>query len=284
MTEPDHVFGEVALVATGPVEICIPRHEVTAMLSKRLLIVSGAAIALNAISVNAQQPLPRPIVLYRSVQNTTLVPQANQPAQAVQPASPVQGFDRVPVNPAAPGRGPVTITTNPAFFGNQSANVATPNPAVVGAVSQRGNGATTPASQNGVAGNGFSQDGQAGQTDSKGLTPDQQWIEEQRSRPTLQAMQNPSAPQNFSHSGFTYAQQRAPNNYLGSQFDNWTNQQPINQMPASFGEMGRMQPGPFGGYVGPNTFMGTGFESWTNMTQGGIGPGATGSWDFSIWP
>ena len=260
------------------------KREVTAMVSKRILVLSGLALAFDAYQASAQQPLPRPIVLYRSVQNTTQFPPANPHAQAVQPAMTAPAFDRQSANNGTPARGHLTITTNPAFFGNQSPNTVTPNPAAVGAMPARGNVGAQQTQQNGLATNGLPQNGQPNQTDSRGLTPDQQWIEEQRSRPTLQAMQNPSGPQNFSHSGFTYAQQRAPNTYLGTQFDNWTNQQPINQMPASFGEMSRMQPGDFGGYVGPNTFMGTGFDSWTNMTQGGIGAGATGSWDFSIWP
>ena len=190
-----------------------------------------------------------------------------------------QAFDRQWANSVgSQPRGPVTITTNPAFFSNTSPNAARPNPVATGVTNGSGS-QIQQASQNGSP-----QNGQPNQGNSPAQTPEQQWVAEQQSRPTLQAMQNPSGAANLTHNGFTNSQQMAPNTYLGAQFQNWQNQQPVNQMSASFGEMNRMQPGAFGGYVGPNTFVGTGYASWSNLTQGGISPGNNGSWDFSVWP
>ena len=88
----------------------------------------------------------------------------------------------------------------------------------------------------------------------------------------------------MSHTGITSSQQTAPNSYFGQQFQNWSNQQPVAQMPSSFGEMPRYQPAPFGGYVAPNTYLGSGFSSWSNLSQGGVSPGASGGWSYSVWP
>lgn len=251
------------------------------MVSKRILLLTGVALATGAFNASAQQPFPRPIVLYRPVQYTNQYGQPNPPAQVAQSVSPPltqQALDRQWAYGVAQPRGPVTINSNAAAFSNTTPNTARPNavqPAVL-----NGFGNLTPQASQAAS----QQNGQPNRADSQGKTAEQQWQAEQQSRPTFQAMLNPSGAMNMTHNGFTYGQQDAPNTYLGARFENWTNQQPVNQMPASFGEMSRMQPGPFGGYVGPNTFLGTGYDNWSNLTQGGISPAATGSWDFSIWP
>ncbi|MDB5347249.1 MAG: hypothetical protein JWP89_5626 [Schlesneria sp.] len=251
------------------------------MVSKRILLLTGVALGAGAFNASAQQPLPRPIVLYRPVQYTNQYGQPNQPAQVAQPVSPPmtqQALDRQWAYGVAQPRGPVTINTNATSFSNTTPNTARPNavqPAVVNGIGNQGAQVSQTGSQ---------QNGQSNQADSQGLMTEQQWEAEQKSRPTLQAMQNPSGAMNMTHNGFTNGQQVAPNTYLGAQFQNWQNQQPVSQSSAAVGELYRMQPGPFGGYVGPNTFVGTGFSTWSNMTQGGISAGATGSWDFSIWP
>lgn len=125
--------------------------------------------------------------------------------------------------------------------------------------------------------------GELGSRNEQEKTPEQEWAEQQ-TRPTNQALQNPSGAYNLSHSGFSSSQQMAPNLYLGQQFQNWSNQQPVGQMSASMGEMSRYQPGQFGGYIAPNTYLGSGFSTWSNLSQGGNSPGANGSWNYSIWP
>ena len=247
------------------------------MASKRTLLLTGVTLVTGAFSAGAQQPLPRPIVLYRQVQQTTQFPPANQSPQVAQPVSPPmtqQALDRQWAYGFTQPRGPATVNSNATSFSNP----ARPNvvqPAVVNGFGNQGPQVSQTGSQ---------QNSQSNQATPDGQMTEQQWLAEQQSRPTLQAMQNPSGAMNMTHSGFTDGQQTAPNTYLGAQFQNWSNQQPVNQAASAVGEMNRMQPGPFGGYVGPNTFVGTGFSSWSNMTQGGISAGATGSWDFSIWP
>jgi hypothetical protein len=246
------------------------------MVSKRILLLTGVALGASAFNASAQQPLPRPIVLYRPVQYTNQYGQPNPPAQVAQPVSPPmtqQALDRQWAYGVSQPR-PATINTNVTSFSN-AAKPNTVQPAVMNGFGNQGPQVSQTGSQ---------QNGQPNQADPQGLMTEQQWEAEQKSRPTLQAMQNPSGAMNMTHSGFTNNQQVAPNTYLGAQFQDWQNQQPVSQSSAAVGELYRMQPGPFGGYVGPNTFVGTGFSTWSNMTQGGISAGATGSWDFSIWP
>lgn len=210
------------------------------------------ALSMGALTAEAQQHLPQPIVLYRT-----------------------------PANGAAPVRVAVPVRSNAL-----PASSATKSPAATGAV-RPGMIVTNPAmaQQTGqavVTSSGKSNETPGNPAETKPLTPEQEWIEQQ-SRPTNQMLQNPSGGYNLSHSGFTSQQQTAPNSYFGQQFQNWTNQQQVNQMPASFGEMSRFQPGPDGTYVAPNTYLGSGFFDWSNLNQGGITPGATGSWSFSTW-
>lgn len=211
--------------------------------------IAVVILGIGPLSALAQQSMaPRPIVLYR-------------PAPASSQAM----------------RRPVTLTTKPA---------STPTANVNGTRSTAGNqslgqgNAATQQPQSSTSGS----DPQAQDADNnQPKTPEQEWLEEQK-RPTSQMLQNPSAAWNLTHTGISNSQQMAPNTYLGNQFQSWTNQQSVPQMPANFGEMNRFQPGPSGAYMAPNTYMGTGFYSWNNLTQGGISPGATGSWGFSVWP
>lgn len=279
------------------------------MVSKRILILSGLTLTLGSFNADAQQQLPRPIVLYRPVTNTTVVPQArvyttsalplnplNSPASQPRPATinaaPVsqqtvtkqavsqqtgspQVFTQqtgwqLPTTPLNPGMSSVVPSTlpnsgmlAPGSFGNSNVQQTWQ----VGADQQR----QTPA-------------GPVDQTGASWKTPEQEWAAEQK-RPTYQQMQNPSGAFNMTHTGMSSGQQYSPNTYLGTGFDNWTNQQPISQSSSTYGELPRNQPPvQFGGYTGPNTFMGTGFDSWTNMSIGGIAPGSGGSWDYSVWP
>lgn len=222
------------------------------MVSRTHLAAAVLAFGVGALTADAQQNLPQPIVLYRAPANSAVPVRVAVPAQSnTLPAS------SATKGPATPGAvRPGMIVTNPAM--SQQTGQAM--------VSQSGK-------PEGATGN---------LAETKPLTPEQEWIEQQ-SRPTNQMLQNPSGGFNLSHSGFTSQQQTAPNSYFGQQFQNWTNQQQVNQMPASFGEMSRFQPGPDGTYVAPNTYLGSGFFDWSNLNQGGITPGATGSWSFSPW-
>ena len=207
------------------------------MISKRHLAAAVVALAVGSLTAEAQQNLPRPIVLYRP-----------------------------PMASSQPARGPSTITTNPASA-TIITNGARPNSAAVQQVSQPSSSPQT------------NQPEQAGNSEKTA-----QESADQQPRPTLQMLQNPSGAFNMTHSGISTSQQMAPNTYLGRQFQNWSNQQPVGQMPSTFGEANRYQTGAFGGYVAPNTYVGSGFSSWNNLSQGSVSPGSTGSWSFSVWP
>lgn len=225
------------------------------MISRRQLF--GALVMLPALGLPAvaQQPLSRPIVLYRPTAVSTTTP--IQRGSTV--ATPVTLGNGVPSGPR-----PATIFSPGA--GMQPLPQASAGNQVVPQTS----------AQN-----------QQNPAQSQPETPEQQayneWQREQ-SRPTNPMLQNPSGAFNMTHQGITNQQQMAPNQYFGQQFQTWTNQQPVAQMPATFGELSRFQPGQFGGYVGPNTYLGSGFSNWSNMSSGGLSPGATGSWSFSVWP
>lgn len=223
----------------------------SAMLNSKPLIGALFVLGVAPVAALAQQPLPRPIVLYRPVTTTTAQPNPNpnQPRPTT--------LTTKPAAPAAPAAAPTDQ------FGPRNSNAQ----------------ATQQPSQQDATATSQSQKAD----DSQPKTPQQEWEEEQK-RPTYQQLLNPSAGWNLTHSGFTNSQQMTPNTFFGPQFQNWTNQQPTWQMPSTFGELSRFQPGEFGGYVGPNTFVGTGFNSWTNQSPGGISPGATGSWGLSVWP
>jgi hypothetical protein len=218
----------------------------SAMLNSMPLMGTLFVLAVAPLAALAQQPLPRPIVLYRPGTTTTAQPNPN-PTQSPRPT---------------------TLTTKPVAaptdqFGSRNSNGQ----------------ATQPGNQQDASTTGQSQKAD----DNQPKTPQQEWEDEQK-RPTYQQLLNPSAGWNLTHSGFTNAQQMTPNTFFGPQFQTWTNQQAAWQMPSTYGELSRFQPGQFGGYVGPNTFVGTGFNSWTNQSPGGISPGATGSWGLSVWP
>lgn len=249
-----------------------------------VLAVAVSAIA-HAQPADAQQglprqDLPRPIVLYRPAMNAT------HPAAQLPAGSGTQ---------SARGSGSVTPNSQTApsqpSRNQPGANTGTtvgPRPAMV--VTPATSGVTNPVAgfqpelQRQVpASGGASQDRQAQDPNrNTPKTPEQEWADEQ-SRPTNQMLQNASGAFNMTHSGFSTSQQMAPNTYLGPQFQNWTNQQSVPQMPASFGEMSRMQPGPFGGYVSPNTYVGPAYTTWNHMSHGTVNPGATGSWSFNVW-
>lgn len=228
------------------------------MVSKWNLVVAIVGLSGGALTVDAQQNLPRPIVLYR-------------PSATTSP----------------PLRGPATFTTssfatNPATQNGVAPNASRPDSSVAGSPNtgsanrpgQDPSGQTGAASQNGQVGN---------QPENQQKTPEQEWADQQ-SRPTNQMLQNPSGAANMTHSGMSSSQQMAPNTYFGQKFQTWSNQQAVGQMSSTFGETNRFQPGAFGGYVAPNTYVGAGFSSWSNLSQGGISSGATGSWSFSVWP
>ena len=279
--------------------------------------ITAVLIGLGPSSGLAQQNLPRPIVLYRP-QLATQPPvnqkqpgqsqagpwqQGLQPGQAqggsattsntgprtIVPSAPMSPGNPGPKGygsaiPAAPGAlpaAPGSTFTKPANPQGTLGPVGTGTPGL-NSISNKPGGPQTqqPGAENPQ---NPSQTSAAAGDSQKPLTPEQEWEEEQK-RPTYQTLLNPSAPWSLTHSGFSTAQQTAPNLYLGAQFNNWTNQQPASQMPGAGGEMSRFQPGAFGGYVGPNTFLGSGYSSWSNLSQGGSSPGSTGSWSHSVWP
>lgn len=217
------------------------------MITRTHLAAAMLALGIGALTAEAQQNLPQPIVLYRAPAAGTA---------PVRAAVPVRSNGTPTASAPASAVRPGMIVTNPAM--NQQAGQS-----VVSTSSKSNEAPGNPA-------------------ETKPLTPEQEWIEQQ-SRPTNQMLQNPSGGFNLSHSGFSNQQQVAPNLYFGQQFQAWTNQQAVGQMPGSFGEMSRYQPGPSGNYVAPNTYLGSGFSNWSNLNQGSITPGATGSWEFSTW-
>lgn len=251
------------------------------MISVRILWAAVVVMGLGTVSAQAQQNLPRPIVLYRPTSNTqTLRPAAAPVARNVTTvtASPANGSSANTLsNPSVkPATKPVTIIPGQPVTPGQSAGPVVNN--------KPGSQPTSVANAKPGA-NVQAQNGQlqADPQQESPKTPQQEWEEQQR-RPTNQMLMNPSGAQNMTHSGISNNQQMAPNTYLGPQFQNWSNQRNVGQMPASFGEMGRFQPTGFGGYVAPNTYVGSGFSSWSNLSQGAQSPGANGSWDIAIWP
>jgi len=252
------------------------------MVSRTHLAAAMLALSVGSLSAEAQQRLPQPIVLYRSPVSGTA---PARPAATTRPVSNEKAAAPVRSNVPSVGStaaGPVRpgmIVTNPGMTlqtpttTNPQANAATNPLAGQGTAPQPGKEQTGREQEGGASGN---------QSETKELTPEQEW-RQQQSRPTNQMLQNPSGGYNLSHSGFTSQQQMTPNTYFGQQFQAWTNQQAVGQMQSSFGEMSRFQPGASGAYVAPNTYLGSGFSNWSNLNQGGITPGATGSWDFSTW-
>lgn len=284
------------------------------MVSKRILILSGLTLTLGSLNANAQQSLPRPIVLYRPVTNTTVAPQAKVYTTSALPLNPLNSpttqprpatINAAPVSQQATSKQPASQqgasqqTASSQAFAPQTGwqqTTASNHPGMSSVVPSTlpNSGMLAPGSfgnssvqQTWQAGADQQRQTPTGPVDQAGIpfkTPEQEWAAEQK-RPTFQAMLNPSAPYNMTHTSMSSGQQYSPNTYLGTGFDNWTNQQPISQSPSAYGELPRNQPPvQFGGYTGPNTFMGTGFDSWTNMSMGGIAPAGTGSWDFSVWP
>lgn len=216
----------------------------------------------------AQQNLPRPIVLYRP-------PNAQAPRGSVT----IPGMAASPQSPAGQTR-PGAVSNPPnvgnQFFGNQAttlgwqadrtsfAAVNTP------AVQADGRTQTNFASENGRPSDGTT-DGPA---------------KSQENQPMIsnQMMQNPSGAYNLTHAGITTSQQFAPNLYFGSQYHTWSNLQTPTESPASFGEMSRMQPGAFGGYIAPNNYVGSNFAVWNNLSSGSVTPASGGGWSYSVWP
>jgi len=232
------------------------------MLVKRRLAIAALILGWGTLAAEAQQNFPRPIVLYRP---PSAAPQAARPATGV-PANAASNRIGIPGGPR-----PATITMNPSSAMPSPLNPSAVNPSTAMG-SPNPQGSAQPASSATTQPLAFGQWAE---------TP--QEFAEQQARPTNQMLQNPSGSANMTHSGMSSSQQMAPNLYFGNQFQAWTNQQPVAQMPASFGEMSRFQPGPFGGYVGPNTYVGSEFSTWSNLSQGQVSPGATGSWGFSPW-
>lgn len=233
---------------------------------------SVAGVMLTSLAtVSGQSPLPRPIVLYRpsaAAPVPTTVP--GPPTRDMAPGSPAASGSPRPGQPASPAMttvrpgvavSPKTVTPpGSAATGWQSGSMTFPNSSP-GMPDARGNARETQNPQARAA------------AESR----------EQQSRPTIQAMQNPSPGLQLTHTGITEQQQFAPNNYFGAQFNNWTNQQAISQMPSAQGEMTRFQPGPFDGYTAPNTYLGSEFHSWSNLSTPMNVPGATGSWNMMPW-
>lgn len=253
------------------------------MISHRHLAVAIAALGIGTIegttgTVEAQQSLPRPIVLYR--------PQPNSLQTSRGPTASSSTFRNV-------SSGGISSSTGQATSARPVTIV--PGQPAAGSSTALGRQTLRPAGQQSTAKTNVATRSQTdpGSTDQRQAehtpqenttkTAEQEWAEQQ-ARPTNQMLQNPSGAQSMTHSGMSSSQQLAPNTYLGPQNQNWSNQRTVGQMPASYGEMNRFQPTSFGGYVGPNTYVGSGFSNWSNLSQGGVSPGANGSWNFSVWP
>lgn len=99
--------------------------------------------------------------------------------------------------------------------------------------------------------------------------------------PTVQQMQNPSGAQNLSHAGMWQNQYTTTNNYIGRQFDNWTN---LRQQPRTLDEFqafNRTQPpANSGAYYSPNTYFGAGYNQWSNLSSGTVTPNYLGGYIY----
>ena len=275
----------------------------------RIQFASLLVLTAHLAVVEAQQPLPRPIVLYRSASANTPPRTPNPPTAIPLQQSPQQQSPQQPQRQYLPPQYSPSQYSPQQYLPQQylpQQHSTSQNPAISGgafrpqpatayptaaAAAAMAVGPTRPDPKMMVAPNQGSQaiqpmgggSGDPSEDGNKQKTPDEEWAEQQ-SRPSNQYLQNPSGGYNMTHMGISSSQQIAPNNYFGQQFQNWTNQKNVSQMPASFGDPSRMQPGAFGGYVGPNTYIGPSYANWNNLSQGGNAPGAMGSWGFSVWP
>jgi hypothetical protein len=263
------------------------RWECSMWISKSSFALGWVCLGLSCSVSIAQQNLPRPIVLYRPPAIGTPTPRGSMTlTRPVSQALPTQNPAALPMpnSSASSAQFPSTPTTpyleQRAAVVSGQAQTPAANPANINAAaSVTGLSAPTTA--------GRSPDN--GSNESQNKTETQQQADEreaaaQQARPTLQMLQNPSGGYSLSHSGTTTGQQMAPNLYFGPQFQSWTNQQGMAQMPGAYGEMSRFQPAPFGGYTAPNTYFGSGFSNWTNLSSGSIAPGSQGGWSYSVWP
>lgn len=233
----------------------------------RQIALFAAALMIGPLTAVAQQNLPRPIVLYRPPVQGRVAP------KTISTPTVSASVPRLPQHFSGPRTFGIPGTTN-TMMSPVDAMMARP---VSDARPPQSHG-TLP-----VSSGAATQPSNGTQTDNA-TTDSSRVPQAQQPLPTNQVMQNPSGLYNMSHSGITASQQYAPNLYFGPQFQNWTNQRAMPDSPASFGEMSRNQPGPFGGYVAPNTYLGSGFSSWSNLSSGNIAPAATGGWNYSTWP
>jgi hypothetical protein len=227
----------------------------------------AATLMIGPLTAVAQQNLPRPIVLYRPPVQGRVTP------KTISTPTVPSSVPRLPQHFSGPRTVGTPGATN-TVISPMDAMMARP---VSDARSPQSNG-TYPSSSGSASNPSNGTQADSATNDSSRMP------QAQPSLPTNQVMQNPSGLYNMSHSGITASQQYAPNSYFGPQFQNWTNQRGMPHSTASFGEMSRNQPGPFGGYVAPNTYLGSGFSSWNNLSSGNIAPAATGGWNYSTWP
>jgi hypothetical protein len=248
---------------------------------------AGCSLAMMAPQALAQQSFPRPIVLYRAPSGANAArgpvtfttskdslqsPNVNQSMNANSNSSSVM------TGPANSG--------NPAFANAAAIRTAQMTGGMTGGMPPGMTGGMTagssqadPRATQGFANPASNQSSnQVGTTGSPGQTTDSNMDSQRNSsgnnataqqfQPSLLTLQNPSGLYNMSHSGITSSQQYAPNLYFGQQFRTWTNQQTMDDSPASYNEMSRFQVGPNAGYVAPNTYLGSGFSSWNNLSSG----------------
>lgn len=105
-------------------------------------------------------------------------------------------------------------------------------------------------------------------------SPSDQGQNDERSRPTFQQMQNPSGGFHLTHNSFTQNAYTSPNNYFGSQFNNWSNLQ-----SQQFDGFNRTQPDL---YFNSISYVGSVNNQWSNLTSGSISPNELGGWSY--WP
>ena len=240
------------------------------LVSKSSFAMGWICLVVSCSVSIAQQNLPRPIVLYRPPAVGTPSPRGPLTiARPVSQASPTPNPTASPVQYAGQPFPVVPRQTQiPPAFSSSAASVT---------------GAAVPMTED------RSPSRESNESRDENKVETQQQADEreaaaQQTRPTNQMLQNPSGAYNFSHVGMTTGQQMAPNLYFGAQFQNWSNQQGMSQMPGAFGEMSRFQPGSSGAQMAPNTYLGSGFSSWSNLSSGAITPNAQGGWSYSVWP
>jgi hypothetical protein len=99
---------------------------------------------------------------------------------------------------------------------------------------------------------------------------------------TNQELQNPSGGFNLTHNGFTQNQYVSPNNYFGTQYQNWNNLRTQSSISTAVDSLNRFQPAMNSGgyYYAPDHFSGAANNQWSNLSNGSVTPNCLGGWTY----